>query len=72
MSKFLTLYSPEDIACTLDKLTFNRKDTEDYIDALYWIKAAAQNEMNPDYWRALYEVLSELVYNHDSGRITEE
>lgn len=65
-------YYPEDIAYTLDKLTFGMNDTQDLTEAIYWIKNAAENPYNHDYWRTLYQVLSELVYNHESGRIMEE
>ena len=30
-------------------------------DAIYWVKAAADNEYNPDYWRTLYTALSAIA-----------
>lgn len=33
----------------------------DLIDAVYWIKAAAQNPYNADYWRTLYNALEAIT-----------
>lgn len=52
-------YSVDDIAGTLMNLSNVTSDdaADDVRNALYQIKAMAQNSYNCDYWRTLYNVL---------------
>lgn len=54
---------PEQIAMVLQALTENPGEDirNDLTDALYQIQAMAQNEYNNDYYRVLYNILSELA-----------
>lgn len=36
------------------------QEIRELTDAIYWIKAAAQNEYNANYWRTLFRVLARL------------
>lgn len=63
-------YYPEDITEKLLYLT-ERIDAEpekrkqvnqEITDCLYWIKAAAGNEYNQDYWRTFYRTLENICY----------
>lgn len=57
---------PEDIA---DAIMYDlemwgqnddKKKFDDLVDALYWIKAAAENEKNDDKFKALYSMLEAM------------
>lgn len=39
---------------------------EALIDALYWIEIAAQNDLNSDYWRVLFNVLLGMSDNYSN------
>ena len=60
-------YDPEEITTTLlqqqlfsysgSAADFNR---EAITDCIYWIKAAAENDLNFDYWRQFYNLLAAI------------
>lgn len=54
---------PEDIVSVL---AYNANTTveenKQLEDALYWLKAAAENEHNQDYFRTLYNVIARLPF----------
>lgn len=60
-------YWPEEIATALlinQNYSFNGPaadfDKQAIIDCLYWIKDAAENEYNFDYWRQFYNLLAAI------------
>ncbi len=56
-------YYPDDIAQALCKIVDVTSEAEinDCTEALYQLKAIAQNKYNSDYYRTLYAVLSKLM-----------
>lgn len=53
---------PIDIAYSLNNLVSNGEDMEnDLQEAIYQLKAMAENKYNCDYWRTLYKALSAIA-----------
>lgn len=51
------------LACDMDFMDYEEEHEEikaDLENALYQLKAMAQNEYNCNYWRTLYEVLQKI------------
>ena len=63
MSEIIKNVYPEDIVSVL---SYNTKTTTEenkqLEDALYWLKAAAENDLNSDYFRTLYNTLARLPF----------
>ena len=65
-------YYTQEIAEKLLRSSMSLSDKEfrllrdDLDDALFYVKAAAQNEYNANYWRVLWNVLQNLM---DSGAL---
>jgi len=65
-------YYTQEIAEKLLRSSMSLSDKEfrllrdDIDDALFYVKAAAQNEYNANYWRVLWNVLQNLM---DSGAL---
>lgn len=67
LHKDIFSYDPEEITTTLlqqqlfsysgPAADFNR---EAIINCLYWIKAAAENDLNCDYWKQFYNLLAAI------------
>ena len=54
----------DDIACALAELLpqgMTSEEKEDLTNGLYWLKCAADNNCNHDYFRTLYNVLSDIA-----------
>ncbi len=61
-------YYPQEIAETLCKLADGEADgkpVEECTEALYQLKAIAENPYNSDYYRTLYKVLERLTERHE-------
>ena len=64
-------YYPDEIARVLCKLAYEKTDCEsngtlkECEECLYWLKAAADNPYNNDYFRALYNTLELIADKHE-------
>lgn len=57
----------DDIAKALTELSLLQNvPTEELADAIYQLRAMAQNSCNSDYWRVLYNVLEAITDNYTS------
>lgn len=69
MSEIIKNVYPEDIVSVL---SYNAKTTTEenkqLEDALYWLKAAAENDLNSDYFRTLYNTLARLPFMPKEGK----
>ena len=65
---------PDEIAETICKNAenyykndYDEDDKKSITECLYWVKSAAENPQNPDYWRVFYKSLQDLHYAIECG-----
>jgi hypothetical protein len=64
-----TAYYPDEIANVLCKIAFDYPDKDTIKqceDALYQLKAIAENPYNSDYYRTLYKVFETIANNEEA------
>ena len=62
MTELINNVYPEDIVSSLSYIAKTTADENRSLeDALYWLKATAENEYNHDYFRVLYKTLQALA-----------
>ena len=49
------------------KINYDDNDKRQITDCLYWIKAAAENTYNSDYWRVFFKSLQDMHLSLEMG-----